>query len=65
MSRERLMDPITISIAEGARISGLSTRTLHRLAKAGDLESRKVGQRRLILRSSLLKIIGCEEGVGE
>lgn len=55
------MKPITVSIAEGARLSSLSQRTLHRRMEEGVLESRKVGKRRLIVRSSLLKLIGCED----
>lgn len=63
MKREQQMQPITISIAEGSRISDLSQRTLYRKMDEGLLESRKVGQRRLIVRTSLLRLIGCEDEV--
>jgi excisionase family DNA binding protein len=48
---------IAVGIAEAARRLGLSARTIATLVKRGDLESRKVGRRRLIPISVLTEFI--------
>jgi excisionase family DNA binding protein len=49
--------PLTYTMKTAAAESGLSTRKLYDLIKAGTLESTKVGRRRLIVARSLEKIL--------
>ena len=48
---------LAVGIAEAARRLGLSARTIATLVKRGDLESRKIGRRRLIPISVLAEFI--------
>lgn len=54
-SREltRHIDPITVTIADAARISGLSRSSLYRLIQDAHIEKCKVGRRSLIRMDSL------------
>jgi excisionase family DNA binding protein len=51
---------LAVGISEAARKLGLSARTVATLIKTGELESRKVGRRRLIPLSVLLEFIKCD-----
>lgn len=48
---------LAVGITEAARRLGLSARTVATLVKRGDLESRKIGRRRLIPTSVLAEFI--------
>jgi len=48
---------LAVGITEAARRLGLSARTIATLVKRGDLESRKIGRRRLIPTSVLVEFI--------
>jgi len=48
---------LAVGITEAARRLGLSARTVATLVKTGDLESRKIGRRRLIPTSVLEEFI--------
>jgi excisionase family DNA binding protein len=48
---------LAVGITEAARRLGLSARTIATLVKRGDLESRKIGRRRLIPTSVLAEFI--------
>lgn len=47
------MQPITVSIADAVRLSGLSQATLYRLIGRDELATVKVGRRRLVRLDSL------------
>jgi excisionase family DNA binding protein len=55
---------LAVGISEAARKLGLSARTVANLIKTGELESRKVGRRRLIPLSVLLEFIKCDHRSG-
>jgi excisionase family DNA binding protein len=55
---------LAVGITEAARRLGLSSRTIATLVKTGELESRKVGRRRLIPLSVLLEFIQCDHRSG-
>jgi excisionase family DNA binding protein len=55
---------LAVGISEAARKLGLSARTVATLIKTGELESRKVGRRRLIPLSVLLQFIKCDHRSG-
>ncbi len=57
MNSTKLHDVLAVSIAEAARQLGLSTRTVATLITSGELESRKVGRRRLIPLSALVDFV--------
>jgi excisionase family DNA binding protein len=42
------VDPLLVSVEEGAAVLGLSRAVMYRLLKAGELRSIKVGSRRLL-----------------
>jgi excisionase family DNA binding protein len=49
--------PVLYSIAQASQISGLSRATLYRFIKAGDLQTRKVGRRRLVSKITLERFL--------
>ncbi len=53
----RVLEPITVSIREAQRLSGLSRTTLHRLAVRGRLRTIKVLKRRLVDYASLKALL--------
>lgn len=55
------MTAVTVSVSDAMAISGLSYRTIYRLMASGELQSTKVGSRRLIRRDSLLKVLGATD----
>jgi hypothetical protein len=55
------MEPIALSMAEAVKASGLGKTTLYAAAKAGILETRKVGRKRLVLTRSLIRFIEGED----
>jgi len=59
-AREDARAPITVTLQEGARLSGLSQATLRRRAAEGRLTLRKVGGRTLVLYESLARLLGAE-----
>lgn len=48
-----MVEQIAMSVAETARVSGLSRSTVYELINSGDLESVKEGGRRLVLVESV------------
>jgi predicted site-specific integrase-resolvase len=51
---------LTVTLAEAARLSGLSQATLRRRAAEGRLTLRRVGGRTLVLYESLARLLGVE-----
>ena len=52
------MYPITMSIAQAANASGLSRATLYRMIDRSELDTVKVGGRRLVRVASLKALLG-------
>ena len=46
-------DRVYVSIAEAVRLIGLSRTKIYELIKHGELDTRKVGKRRLVVRASI------------
>ena len=59
-AREDARAPITVTLQEAARLTGLSQATLRRRAAEGRLTLRKVGGRTLVLYESLVRLLGAE-----
>lgn len=53
-----MIDPVTCSVKDAIRISGLGTTTLYALMKNGTIDSFTIGRKRLIKVKSLLKLLG-------
>jgi excisionase family DNA binding protein len=53
----RLMTPLSVSLREASRLTGLSQRTLRRLVANGTLPSRKIGARRVISFDALARLV--------
>ena len=57
---ERLRDePVTVTVREAQRLSGLGNTSIYQAIKDGRLKSTTVGRRRLIDYRSLLVLIEC------
>jgi excisionase family DNA binding protein len=54
---ENPQDRLAYSIAEASSLTGIGRTTLYRLMDRGELQSRKIGRRRLILASALLALV--------
>jgi hypothetical protein len=54
------LEPIAYSIRDAMKVSSLSRTTLFRLARAGKIEMRAVGARKLVLADSLKRLIETE-----
>jgi excisionase family DNA binding protein len=54
------MEPIALSVSDAVKASGLGKTTLYQAMAEGRLESRKVGRRRLVITTSLHRLIGSE-----
>lgn len=52
------MGRMTVSIAEAIRTTSLSQATIYRMIGRGEIDTVKVGTRRLVKMSSLRKILG-------
>jgi excisionase family DNA binding protein len=55
------INPITVSISEALRLSGLGRTRLYELVMNGDIKSRKLGKRRLVDYASLKHYLTNEE----
>ena len=51
------IEPITVTIAETRKISGLGTTTIYELIKRGRLKTKAVGRRRLVNYASLKALL--------
>lgn len=51
-------EPLTVSVEEARRLTGLGETTIYKLIGARELDSRKVGTRRLVVYSSIKKYLG-------
>ena len=60
-----MKDPISITIGEFCAQVGLRRTTAFRLLREGKIESRLVGRRRLILMSSVKKLLDLPESAQE
>lgn len=56
MGAERAL-PITATVREMTKLSSLSERTIYNLMESGELESIKIGTRRLIIVESFLSLV--------
>ena len=52
------MKPLLISIADGAQALGLGRTTVNQLIRSGELDTVKVGRRRLITVASIERLAG-------
>lgn len=57
MSSPSIGEPISYTVKEACRVSGLGKSLLYEAMKDGRLAKRKVGSRTLIMREDLLKLI--------
>ena len=55
---ETKLEPITVSIKTGCRITGLGATKIFELIRLGTIESVKVGHRRLLNYQSLKRLLG-------
>jgi excisionase family DNA binding protein len=60
--KDRHMGAMTISIADTIRTTSLSESTIYRLIREGQLDSIKIGKRRLVKIASLQRLIGDDAG---
>jgi len=58
---DRPRPPLLISIAESARLLSLSRRSIERLIASGELASRRLRSRRLVLRESLENLASTDD----
>lgn len=58
-------DRLAYSIAEVSQLTGIGRTTLYRLMDQGDLQTRKLGRRRLIPASELLRMLAVNEPASE
>lgn len=58
---EMKMNPATVTVSNACTYSNLCKSTLYNLIREGKLESRTVGRRRLIVVSSLDRLLGLDE----
>jgi excisionase family DNA binding protein len=63
MDTNARLQPITVSINKTAELSGLGRTTIYGLMDSGHLESVKVGNRRLVIYSSLIDLISKSKSV--
>ncbi|MEE4210979.1 MAG: helix-turn-helix domain-containing protein [Parvularcula sp.] len=56
------MEPVSISIAETQKVTGLGRTTIHRLINSGQLDRVKVGTRTLITFASVKRLITPQAG---
>ncbi len=56
--KDHHMTPMTVSIAETIRATSLSQATIYRMIGRGEIETVKVGGRRLVKMASLRQLIG-------
>ena len=50
--------PITVTVANAGTMSGLSVATLYRLIERGELDTIKIGRRRLVRVDSIKRLVG-------
>jgi hypothetical protein len=58
--RMNVANPISVTVADARRLSGLGNTKLWQLIANGQLTTVRVGRRRLILYASLLELLGCK-----
>ena len=63
LSRDSLK-PITVTVAEAKRLSGLGHTKLWELIGSGVLETVRVGRRRLVIYASLCRLLAPDSQVG-
>ena len=51
------MEPLLVSIAEAAQALSLGRTSVYELIRTGELETRKMGRRRLVLAASLRRLV--------
>lgn len=55
---EHDMDPLFVSITEAAKALGLGRTSVYELIRTGELETRKMGRRRLVTVASIKRLAG-------
>jgi excisionase family DNA binding protein len=58
MMAESIPRPLTYSIKDAIQVSSIGRTTLYSLISSGEIETVKVGKRRLVKAASLAKFIG-------
>lgn len=53
--------PITVSVAEAKRLSGLGHTKIYQLIAEGTIKTTKIGARRLVLHDSLLQLLNPDQ----
>ena len=54
----RSLKPVSVTIEEAKRLTGLGRTTLYALMAEGKLKTTTIGRRRLVLYSSIEKLVG-------
>jgi len=54
---EQNIEPITVTVAQARKLTGISTSTIYRMFDAGTLSRKKLGGRTLILMSELRQLL--------
>lgn len=62
--KDNLMSVMTLSIADTIRTTSLSSATIYRMISRGEIDTVKVGGRRLVKVSSLRQMIGEDAATG-
>ena len=52
------LEPLTVTVTEARRLTGLGTTTIYKLIGAKELQTVKIGARTLIVYSSIKKLLG-------
>lgn len=52
------MDKLLVSITDAAKVLSLGRTSIYELIRSGELETRKMGRRRLITVNSLRRLVG-------
>ena len=52
------LEPLTVTVKETERLTGLGTTTIYKLIGAKELQTVKIGARTLIVYSSIKKLLG-------
>jgi excisionase family DNA binding protein len=52
------LEPLTVTVKEAERLTGLGTTTIYKLIGAKELQTVKIGSRTLIVYSSIKKLLG-------
>ena len=61
MEQNNKPEPLTVTVQEGERIIGIGHTKMYELINSGKIKTIKIGQRRLIVYSSLKALVSIKE----